>query len=189
MCCGKIPNNLRKKTFGWVKIQKLYIKKNEGLKIFTYTYFQEQKRGSDIMQLDFEGCHFTFSADLNGDVWINRSTLLLIHLHLPKHQSVKELPTLFFLFTQHVLFFNAILPLHIRPSPPPTYKTHYTPPTASARSFPRIIWWPSAWLSLAFQKPRGLDVYLLSPVPPTLSRMQNVSVLVAATISAGAAVL
>lgn len=26
---------------------------NEGLDIFAYTYFQEQKRGSDIIQLDF----------------------------------------------------------------------------------------------------------------------------------------
>lgn len=114
MCCGKIPNNLRKKTFGLVKIQKLRIKKNEWLKIFTYTYFQE--RGSDIMQLDFEGCHFTFLADLNRDVWINRSTLLLIHLHFPKHQSVKELPTLFFLFTQHVLF---LMPSSLFTSAPP----------------------------------------------------------------------
>lgn len=132
---------------------------------------------------------FTFSADLNRDVWINRSTLLSIHLHFPKHQSVKELPTLFFLFTQHVLF---LMPSSLFTSAPP----HLLPirlitphPQPQRGAFPRIIWWPSAWLSLAFQKPRGLDVYLLSPVPPTLSRLQNVSVLVAATISTGAAVL
>lgn len=69
----RIPN--KKKDFSeWVKIQKLFIKKKEGLNIFTFTYFQEQKRGSDVIQLCFEGRHFIFSADLNLDAWINQST-------------------------------------------------------------------------------------------------------------------
>lgn len=81
------------------------------------------------------------------------------------------------------------------PSPPPVLhlllllpKTHYNPPTASARSSPHIIWWPSARLSRAFQKPRGW-MFICRPLSQTLLRMQNISAIIAATISTGAAEL
>lgn len=85
---------------------------------------------------------------------------------------------LFFLPSTHQPF---LLLLHLP-------KTHYTPPTASVRSSPHIIWWPSARLSHAFQKPPGW-MFICRPLSQTLLRMQNISVIIATTISTGAAEL
>lgn len=167
---------------------------------FELSYCMDQTRK---MFMNSENRYKTSHLAQLESVFVMLSMFVLVNkawnMHFSKcHQWKMCLPFSFSVQFQCMLFFNPLIlfffssfPLHIIPFPTSShlqYKTHYTPPTASARSSAHIIWWPSARLSHAFQKPRGW-MFICRPLSQTLLRMQNISVIIAATISTGAAEL